>query len=431
MNAIVVPHPPEFVERYRQSGVWPDETLIEQWTRVAEAHPDRDAVVAPDGRVTYAELAVATDRIAAGLADLGLEPGERVLFQVTNRLGAALAWYGVLKAGLVPVCTLAAHRHHEIEAIGARSGAAAHLVEALTHFDMHDFAAQMATAVPTLRVQLTVGAAPGASGVRIEDLAADGDAALARKRVAEIQSGLDPTDVAVLQLSGGTTGTPKLIPRLHHEYWYNGLTYARTLGWDSSVRVAHVLPLIHNAGITCALHAAHSVGGATVLLPPDPTVVLDALAAEGVTDILLGTAMAGWAAAMVAGVPSLRRVVIAGAKPPEGMVETFERGGVWAGQLYGMAEGFYAMTPLDAPSAVRLHSVGVPMSSLDEIAILRARDREAGRRRRDRRGVCPRALHDPRLLRRASRPGRDRGPQRAGVHRGRLLPHRRPRHGPL
>lgn len=366
----LVTHPRELAERYRRAGAWSDYTLIEQWQRVADAHPHNEAVVAPDGRLTYAELSEAADRIAAGLLDLGLEPGERVLFQATNRIGTVLAWYGVLKAGLVPVCTLAAHRHHEIEAIGQRAGAVAHLVEAQPKFDMQAFAAEMSVKVPSLRVRLTVGAEPGTAGVRIEDLAEAGDATTARKRVQAVQAEIDPDDVAVLQLSGGTTGTPKLVARLHHEYWYNARQYARALGWDSTARVAHMLPIVHNAGIICALHGPHSVGATSVLLPPVLDVVLPAMDTERITDLLAATAMATFAAPIVEKGTHLRRLVISGSKPPEGMFEVFENAGIWVGQLFGMAEGFFSFTPLDAPRAARRYSVGVPLSALDEIAVL-------------------------------------------------------------
>lgn len=365
----LVNHPSELAESYRKAGAWSDRTLIEQWQQVADAHRHNEAVVAPDGRLTYAELSEATDRIAVGLLDLGLLPGERVLFQVTNKIGTVLAWYGVLKAGLVPVCTLAAHRHHEIEAIGKRAGAVAHLGEALPKFDMEAFAGEMSVKLPSLRLRLTVGAAPGTAGVRIEDLAEAGDAATARERVEAVQAGIDPDDVAVLQLSGGTTGTPKLIARLHHEYWYNARQYARVLGWDSTVRVAHMLPIVHNAGVVCALHGPHSVGGTSVLLPPVLDAVLLAVATEGVTDLLAATAMAAFAAPVVEKSTHLRRLIISGSKPPEGMFEIFEHAGIWVGQLFGMAEGLFSFTPLDAPRAARRYSVGVPLSPLDEITI--------------------------------------------------------------
>lgn len=278
----------ELVARYRTAGAWCDATIIEQWQRVADLHPNNDAVVAPDGRRTYAQLSTETDRVAVGLLELGLEPGERVVFQVSNTVTSVVAWYGALKAGLVPVCTLAAHRRHEIGEIGRRAGAVAHLVQEQPKFDMYAFAAEMSSEIPTMRIMLTAGAGPDAVGTRIEDLARWGNGAQTRPQVAAVQAGLDPDGVAVLQLSGGTTGTPKLIPRRHHEYWYNARRYADVLGWDEAARVAHVLPIVDNAGVVCALHGPHSVGATAVVMPPNASVLLPALQSERVTDIIVG-----------------------------------------------------------------------------------------------------------------------------------------------
>ena len=112
--------------------------------------------------MTYAELDRRTDQVAAACraGGLGLGPGDPVLFQVTNRLHSIVAWYGVLKAGLIPVATLAAHRRHEISQVSDRTGAVAHLVEAdFPGFDLVAFAREQATASPAIRHVLTVGAA--------------------------------------------------------------------------------------------------------------------------------------------------------------------------------------------------------------------------------------------------------------------------------
>ena len=77
--------------------------------------------------------------------------------------------------------------------------------------------------------------------------------------------------MAVFQLSGGTTGVPKVIPRLHAEYWYNAAAYARSWGWTPDTRVAHLIPIIHNAGVVCAVHAPHSVARAWSSAPPTST----------------------------------------------------------------------------------------------------------------------------------------------------------------
>ena len=369
----LVRYPSDLARRYRRSGLWGTRTIADELHAVATVHPQREAVVALDGRMTYRELDESTDVLAAGLAGLGLVPGDPVLFQVTNRLGAILAWYGVLKAGLVPVCALAAHRGHEIGEISRRTGAVAHLVEAGTRgFDLVGFAAEQRRDHPTLRHTLVLGATGDTGGVAIESLGAGADRRAARTIVEDIQRGIDPDDVAVFQLSGGTTGVPKVIPRLHAEYWYNAAAYARSWGWSPDTRVAHLIPVIHNAGIVCAVHGPHSAGGCLVLGTPDLAGSLPLMAREGVTHVLLGhghfkaVAEAGFAAATA----SVTQVVLSGTKVPPALFDELEQRGLWSGQLFGMGEGLFLTTRPGAPREARATTVGTPLSPLDEIRIL-------------------------------------------------------------
>ena len=373
----LVRYPDDLARRYRRSGLWGTRTIADELRAVATAHLQREAVVALDGRMTYRELDESTDVLAAGLAGLGLVPGDPVLFQVTNRLGAIVAWYGVLKAGLVPVCTLAAHRGHEIGEISRRTGAVAHLVEAGTRgFDLVGFAAEQRRDHPTLRHVLVLGSAGGTSGdtggIPIESLGAGTDPRAARTIVEEIQRGIDPDDVAVFQLSGGTTGVPKVIPRLHAEYWYNAAAYARSWGWSPDTRVAHLIPVIHNAGIVCAVHAPHSAGACLVLGTPDLAESLPLMAKEGATHVLLGhghfkaVAEPGFAAATA----SVTQVVLSGVKVPPALFTDLEQRGLWSGQLFGMGEGLFLTTRPGAPREARATTVGSPLSPLDEISIL-------------------------------------------------------------
>jgi non-ribosomal peptide synthetase component E (peptide arylation enzyme) len=422
----LVQYPADLADRYRQAGLWGTRTIPDELHAVAAAHPQRDAVVALDGRLTYRELDERTDVLAAGLAGLGLAPGDPVLFQVTNRLGAVLAWYGVLKAGLVPVCTLAAHRGHEISEISRRVGAVAHLVEAGTpSIDLVSFAAEQQRDHPTLRHVLVLGGTGGTAGTAIESLGAGTDPQTARKTVEEIQRGIDPDDVAVFQLSGGTTGVPKVIPRLHAEYWYNAAAYARSWGWSPDTRVAHLIPIIHNAGIVCAVHGPHSTGACLVLGTADLDVSLPLMARERATHVLLGHGHfkaiaedAGFAAATA----SVTQVILSGTKVPPALFDDLERRGLWSGQLFGMGEGLFLTTRPGAPREARATTVGTPLSPMDEIRILapgtgtELPDGEVGE-------LCCRG---PYTL---------RGYQDAAAHtprpsRRRLLPHRRPRLGP-
>ena len=370
----LVGYPAERMERYRRSGAWTDTPLALRLREVAGRFPDRPAVVSAQGAMTFAELDLRTDRVAAGLAQLGLHPGDPVVFQVTNRLETVWAWYGCLKAGLVPVATLAAHRGHEIGNISRKVGAVAHLVEAGTSFDLLAFAREQRIDHPTLRHIITVGApSDGGDPIALESLGAELTAEDARATVDRIQAGIDPENVVAFQLSGGTTGAPKVIPRLHVEYWNNALLYARRLGWDENTRVAHLIPLIHNAGITCGLHGPHSVGGCLILATADTATAFPLMTQARATDVLIGH---GHYQALLSPEfdeprQQLRRIVLSGAKPTYSIFERADAGTQrWAGQMFGMSEGMFLVTPLDAPTAARFGTVGTPISADDEVRIL-------------------------------------------------------------
>ena len=371
-HAELADYPEEFARRYRTAGLWSELTIAQQFRATADASPGRLAVVGPSGRLTYAELDEQSDRIAVGLRATGLQAGERVLLQVNNDLPAVLAWYGLLKAGLVPVATLAQHRMHELTAVAGLCSPAAHLID--TEYAAHDLAAlagEIATRQPSLRVLLTTGPGPGHAA--LPDLAlTPGEPAELRARVDRWQREISPDAVAVLQLSGGTTSTPKLIPRRHAEYWYNSQAYAAAMELDGTGCVAHILPIVHNAGIVCALHAAHSVGAALALVPHDADQLLEVARQVQVTHMLMSPPMAGTVlrrpdlAGALTSMTALTWVL--GAMPPA-LLDVFETDTCRVTQMFGMAEGLCMDTPRSAPLDLRLRSVGTPVSRLDEIRV--------------------------------------------------------------
>ena len=370
----LVGYPEDRAEVYRRAGEWTDRPLAERLQDSVDRFPDRPAVITDDAAVTYRELGVRTDQIAVGLLELGLQPGDPVLFQTSNRIETVLIWYGCLKAGLVPVATLAAHRGHEIGHISRAVGAVGHVVETGLSFDLVEFARQQAQGHPTLRTILSVGSGGGRNGaVSVETLGVDVAAAVARERVAAVQAGIDPLDVVAFQLSGGTTGVPKVIPRLHVEYWDNARLYAQRLGWTEDTRVAHLIPIIHNAGISCGLHAAHSVGACLVLATADVTQAFPLMARVRATDVLIGHGhyQAVASAAFDDVRPFLRTVILSGAKVGRELFDRVDDGEHrWAGQLFGMLEGLFTVSPHESPEQARLTTVGTPIADHDEIRIL-------------------------------------------------------------
>lgn len=367
--------PSDLVQHYREVGHWGDRTIAEQFRETARNWPNRDAVATSDTSITYRDLDQWSDRVAYGLSECGIPGGSPVLLQLTNRLETIVIWYGLLKAGLIPVCTLAVHRGHEIGQISRQVGAVGHVVDAnYTSIDLVQFGQDLADDHPTLRTLIAIGTGPEVTGaLRFEDLGRDTNPTTARAHVEAVQSGISPTDVAVLQLSGGTTGVPKVIPRLHAEYWYNARSYAQAWGWDEKTRNGHGGPIIHNAGIVCAVHGPHSVGACTVLsVSPEPTTYLATLREARATHALVGVANF-----RINAHPDFARtfrgmqgLVLSGGTVPPALFDAIEDLGVPSGQLFGMGEGLFSVTRFDDPQQARATTVGTPLSSDDVVRIL-------------------------------------------------------------
>lgn len=368
----LVLYPAEAEARYVREGLWESATIAEHLHAIAREHADREAVICGDVRLTFAELDRITDRRAAGLHRLGLEPGGAVLLQLPNTATTVIAWYALLKAGLVPVCTLPLHRGHEIGEIARQTHPVAHLVPARDpRFDLVAFAFAQAEAAGVERtVLVSDGPADDPRAVELDGLGDDIDAAESRRVVDGIQAGLGRQSLAAFQLSGGTTGVPKVIPCLQAPYWHYGASLARAMGWGPGDRVAFLMPIVHNAGIIIGLQGPHSVGATLVLGVPDAAAALDLVVRNEATDVLLGPF--AFDLALDPGLTTattLRRVLFSGKKVPGRHMAALAEQGIWGGQIFGMSEGLCLTTPLGFPLEARAAGVGVPISAADEIRL--------------------------------------------------------------
>jgi non-ribosomal peptide synthetase component E (peptide arylation enzyme) len=239
--------------------------------------------------------------------------------------------------------------------------------------DLVGLARDVARAQPSLRVLLTINAANPTNGaIGIESLGADRAPADARVIVDSVQHGIAPDSLAVLQLSGGTTNVPKLIPRLHAEYWYNAKAYARAVQLKPGDCVAHILPVVHNAGIVCGVHAAHSVGSCFATAAHDPAEITALVRRQPPTHMMMAPPIAQMVLAdddLREALRSLRRMVWTLGKLPPQVREVFETDTCMIQQLYGQGEGLCMVTPAEAPPEIRHHTVGAPVCAFDEIRV--------------------------------------------------------------
>ncbi|UMB71345.1 (2,3-dihydroxybenzoyl)adenylate synthase [Mycobacterium paraterrae] len=365
-----VPFPPDRAAAYRASGYWRGRPVDSLLSDAAQRWPAGTAVVDADGptRLTFIELDERANRAAAGLAELGIAAGDRVLLQLPNTPAFAVALFGLLRMGAIPVMCLTGHRAAELGHFAAVSEATALIIpDKAAGFDYRPMAQELARDHPALR-HVIVDGEPGPFVTWSQVCASAG------QTPAQLP---DPDSPALLLVSGGTTGTPKLIPRTHNDYVYNATASAELCELTSDDVYLAALPAAHNFPLACpGLLGAISAGATTVFLTnPSPESAFGAIARHGVTVTALVPALANlWAQATEwepEAPTSLRLLQVGGAKleavDAQRVRETLTPG---LQQVFGMAEGLLNYTRPGDPPGVVDHTQGRPLCPDDELRIV-------------------------------------------------------------
>jgi non-ribosomal peptide synthetase component E (peptide arylation enzyme) len=266
----VIYPPTSRLTSYVESGELPRLTLAEALCDSFRQFADNIALYTSEGSMTYAELDNMTDRLAGALLARGLQPLDRVLFQSENCPKLVIAVVGCIKAGLIPVCTLAPHREHEIGFIGRHVDARAHIIQGSGgKFDLEAFALKMQPEIPTIHHVISLQG-PVREGVSaLTDLIDSIDLESAKTRIGNVPR--DPFQVGIFQLSGGTTGTPKVIPRMQNDYLLNATLTRDTLEFRPDDVMLMPMPIMHNACMICCLMPCLLTGAAFVV-PADMSI---------------------------------------------------------------------------------------------------------------------------------------------------------------
>ncbi len=252
--------------RWLEQGDWLDTTMGEALRAMARRQPDAPAFISDERSLTFGELDSLSERLGAALLREGLDPGDRVIVQLGTTVDTVVALMGLYKAGLVPVCSIPQYREVEITQLATLSRARGYLVQAdFGGFDLPAFADHMRSKSETLEHVIIVRGHRPEIGPDLETLIASVGEATARSVLAQAPVG--PGDVLSFQLSGGTTGVPKIIPRFHAEYLGHSLAGMRRFQFDGDSRMIWPLPLLHNAAQLYALTPPLLLGSATVLMP--------------------------------------------------------------------------------------------------------------------------------------------------------------------
>ncbi|MGM9924499.1 MAG: (2,3-dihydroxybenzoyl)adenylate synthase [Bacillus sp. (in: firmicutes)] len=370
------PWPENIAVLYRNLRCWQGETFTRFFTDRAMLYKDKTAIVEGERRISYAELHERSERLAAGFKRLGIKKQDRIVVQLPNKIEFFEVCFALFRLGALPVFSLPLHRQAEISYFCEFTEAVAYIIpDKHDGFDYRNLARKVAANGVSVPHVVVVGEAEEFTGISsLYDEPIEG------------MPEIEPDDYAFFQLSGGSTGLPKLIPRTHDEYIYSIRRSTEICCLNEETVYLGVLPVAHNfpmssPGVFGVLYA----GGKIVLSPnssPDEAFPLIEKERVNFTSLVPPLALI-WLDAKEkrnCNLSSLEVLQVGGAKFN---AEAARRVGPTFGcklqQVFGMAEGLVNYTRLDDPEDLVVRTQGRPMSAYDEIRVVDEEDREVRR----------------------------------------------------
>jgi len=270
---------------YRHPGEWdvtfPPISMVALFEESAKAHPERPLLDFLGRKYSYGETRDGANRVAQGLKALGYGPGDRIGLFLPNVPHYVAAYYGVLRLGAIVVNFSPLYSIDELAAQVADSGTRLLFTLSASALLPTALAVLERSALEHLVVGSVAGALPPAKsifyrlfrGKEVAKRPSDSRIIAFSALIANDGSGegasIPERDLALIQYTGGTTGTPKGAMLTHQNLSANARQVARLdpeLGTVAD-SVLGVLPLFHVFANTCVLNRTVVTGGEITMLP--------------------------------------------------------------------------------------------------------------------------------------------------------------------
>ena len=230
---------------------YPKIPLQELLCQSAENFPQKVAIVCGEKEITYTQLDLLSNQFANALAELGVKKGDHVAVFLPNIPQFIIAYFGVLKAGGVVTAISPLHREREVEYQLADSGA-----ETLVALDSLFGVVDKVWARTKLRNVIVTSLNPSETPqIPSKPNVWSFQQLLKEAPKTPLKMEIDPAeDLATLQYTGGTTGTPKAAMLTHSNMVSNALAFAAWIqGAKAKETFLTALPLFHIYGMTTSL----------------------------------------------------------------------------------------------------------------------------------------------------------------------------------
>ena len=376
-----VPFPPEFAARYREKGYWQDQSLAQEFDALFKRFADRIALIDGDRQFTYAEMDRVTSNLALNLLEIGVRPLDRIVPMLPNVHEFVLLYFALQKLGAIPIAALVSHRYAEISQFVNLSRATTCVYpETSGDFSFSPVIDRIEAENASLQIRIVLGK-PKAGEHSLRELI-DRPATLPASKLADIR--IDPLEPCIFQLSGGTTGIPKLIPRTHNDYAYNSKVAASVCEIDAESVLLLVLPIAHNLPLACPGIQGFMFHGAKVVLHANtrPVEMCALIQKHKVTHLKVVPALLirliNDPCVADYNLSSLKLIQSGGQRmQPEVRARTRQLiPGVFVQENFGMSEGTLMFVRASDPEEVKLETCGRPVCADDEVKLLDEDDRE-------------------------------------------------------
>jgi long-chain acyl-CoA synthetase len=323
-------------------------TLSDDLRASAARRPGHEAVVAPERRLTYAELDAAADALAVALHARGVARGDRVAILLPNGAAAAIAIYGALRAGAAFVPLNPSVKRDKLAYVLRDCGAAAAVCDAR----LRDLVRDARTAAPSVKAVIAGEELPGGE----------------RAGAAPPPPPPISTDLAAIVYTSGSTGPPKGVTLTHANMTFAAGSIVEYLEMHEDDRILTVVPLSFDYGLYQLLMCVRL--GATVVLERGfafPGRVVTLLERERITGLpgvpTIFQVLTGLEGLAERELPHLRFLTNTAAALPAATIDairaTFPRARLYS--MYGLTEckrvSYLPPDQLD----VRPESVGIPI----------------------------------------------------------------------
>ena len=358
-------------------GFWHDRTINDELDACVATCPDKlalTAVQAESGattRFTYRELATMADRVAVGLARLGIGRNDIVACQLPNWWQFTVVYLACSRIGAVMNPLMHIFRERELSFMLKHGEAKVLIVPKLFRgFDFEQMVTALQPSLPHLQ-HIVVVNGDGANSFEALlsgpawELSGEADAILGTERPG-------PDDVTQLIYTSGTTGEPKGVMHTANTVMANIIPYAERLHLGASDVVLMASPMAHQTGFMYGLMMPIMLKASAVLLDIwEPLKAIDLIRAEGATFTMASTPFLTDLAKNVAesgkNVPTLATFLCAGAPIPGPLVEQARAVlGTKIVSAWGMTEnGAVTLIQLDDPDERAFTTDGLPLPGVE------------------------------------------------------------------